>query len=57
MNPLAPLAGNTGGQCHTDAGTLDAALDAGPVEQKDVGFRAKWANIQREYSAELPPTG
>ncbi len=35
---------------------LEAALDGEPKPQADVGFQAKWANIQRDYTREEPAT-
>ena len=35
---------------------LEAALEAPPKGQEDIGFRAKWQSIQREYSPAEPDT-
>ena len=35
---------------------LEEALEGKPKPQKDVGFLAKWAGIQREYTSEEPET-
>ncbi|PLX81288.1 MAG: 2-oxoglutarate dehydrogenase E1 component [Desulfuromonas sp.] len=38
------------------ADTLELALEAEPVNQRDVGFQAKWAKVQREYTPDQPKT-
>ncbi|MEJ2518877.1 MAG: 2-oxoglutarate dehydrogenase E1 component [Desulfuromonadales bacterium] len=35
---------------------LEAALEADPQPQSDVGFQAKWQNIERDYSSQEPET-
>ncbi len=35
---------------------LEEALEAPPKEQREIGFQAKWADIDRKYSTEEPDT-